>query len=550
VDASPKGGLRVKKLICLVLIATLVALPGLAASVADFGARGDGVTDDTMAFFKAIAKGGTVVVPKQSGRCYVVSDKLDFADSKVAFLLRPNTTIEGEGGPTICSTSTFVFGNANGHVKIDGLTFEGTGALVLLATKNHQVSGVTFTNNRVQNLTSMAPKGAGLLEWGILVDSLISGNTFQNFWPGGFAANGTNVRVVFPNQENGAPCYNSPDGQACDIGITGISIAGGAARTTISHNKFIQMAADALAINIRPDQLTASSHVDATGLVIDSNEFIQNHRMGIEIGGFGSCHGPNDECDFALVPFNGPIIKGNLFRDPALPYWHTFGYSLVFNGSLKATIINNTATNDNTLNCYGNSIGQGFEHAANSLLFQGNVITSARNACAQNKGWNGYAVLGGVVTQIPQGKAIYENNVVCGAGGSHGFNPETASVPMVLGSNYEAEVCPFGNNTGTSNIVASLSPAQVNQGLATWDLVVVSTLSINHVEFFVDGQLIRLQELSDVNPEFRTTRQWRYHAMVDTTKTKRGSHVLTAVVTDVSGAKKMLMQNFVSPLHP
>ncbi len=520
-----------------------------AASVANFGAKGDGVTDDTQAFANAIAAGGTVTVPKQSGRCYVLNGANPFAGSTVSLLLPPNVNLQGQNNPSLCSTNSqtgFILG-ATGNVKIDGLTFDGTGGLLMITTSsNHQVSGITFTNNKVMNLTSMTPQGAGLLEWGILTNSNISNNVFQNFWPGGYAANANNQAVLFPNNgPNGTPCYNSPDGSLCDVGISGMSIVGGLATTSITHNKFAQIANDAMNVNFRPDQLTTASHIDAKGVVIASNEFVQIHRMGIEMGGFGDCNGA---CDFSLAPLNAPVIKNNYFHNPTMPFWHTFGYSLVFNGSVNATIINNTSTNDNTSNCYGNAAGDGFEHAANSLIFQGNVVTSAWDACGSQHGWAGYVILGGIDTLIPQGNATYQNNVTCGQGASNGFSAETTSVPMVVQNNFQAESCPFGNSTASTGMTTTFTTPknQTVSASGTWQVAVVSTLSIVNVQFFLDANTtpIATQELSSMNTGFASTRQWLYHTTLNTSTLSNGIHNIKAVVTDVSGAQQAVTQSF------
>src|SRR6202012_2570991 len=152
--------------------------------------------------------------------------------------------------------------------------------------------------------------------------------------------------------------------------------------------------------------------------------------------------------------------------------------------------------------------------------FQGNVISSARDACAQKKGWGGYAVLGGIDAQTPQGKALYRNNVTCGEAASHGFYAETTTVPMVLENNFQADACPFGDKTGVSSIVASFTSPN-NQTLntsGTFNIAVVSTLSIGNVQFYVDSSQTPAitQELSDVNSNFASNRQWLYHAALST----------------------------------
>ena len=531
-----------------------------AASVTDYGAVGDGVTDDTAAFAAAIAAGGTINVPLQSGACYAINGSTGFAGVNVGLMLPAGVTLQGQNHPTLCSNNSnnyFILGNQDGNIKIDGITFQGTDALIVAADPNtHHVSNVTFTNNAVQHIP-VTVGGAGVATWGLLMNSNISYNLFWDIWQGGYAQNGTNMSVLFPNDgPGGTPCYNSTDGYLCDTGESGLSMGGGAVNTIVSHNVFRQVQSDAFFINVRPEQLSDATHVDSGTVEVSWNEFDQIHRIGIEIGGFNDCYGTNGACDFSLPPFSGLTIKNNWFHDPAMSYWHTFGYSIVPNGALNTQFINNAAIMDNLTDCYGNATADAVEIASNTMNYQGNVNASAYNACGQHGWGGGYTILGGLNTQIAtQTPApIFQNNVNCGTGGTagNGFGEESGSRPWTVQYNFAAETCPQGAGTavGTSNIALSFtSPdGQADSGSSvTFSNAIVSTLPIGHVQWFVDGSTtpIATQELSNVNNNFATTLQWLYSTVLNTSALTNGTHKVTAVATDVSNATQSVTQSFV-----
>lgn len=134
------------------------------ADVRDYGAKGDGVTDDTQAFLKASAANSSVYVPIGS---YLVKD--------LVLNAVPNLTLHGAGKiiqgtdtPTLISNCT--------DLKISGIYFEGrvndgkSGVLRLRGCSRASVSDCVFSG--------MGDLGGLILETSTHVS--ITGNTFLN----------------------------------------------------------------------------------------------------------------------------------------------------------------------------------------------------------------------------------------------------------------------------------------------------------------------------------------------------------------------------------
>lgn len=531
----------------LVLLLTAPSSP--RAATVDFTGNGDGKMDNTASLKAAIRKagsGGTVRLPK-AANCFALNAAVPFEGSSVAVVLPPNITLQGSD-TKFCSANPdqgYLFGSLAGNFKIDGVTFEGTQALMVSGGHNpdhHFVSNITLTHDVFENITSMNPQGAAVVLYGQVRKLTFDSNKVQNIWQGGFDANSTNLSVLFPNNgPGGGPCYNSQDGQLCDVGRGGVLVIGGCSYCAFTHNVFQKIQSNGLSINVRPEQLSTAYHVDAPGLVIADNEFVRIHRMSIEIGGFGTCIG---ECDFTVVPFTGPVIERNFVHHPQMPYWHSFGLSIVFNGSTDAVFRNNSVVNENTTNCYGGTVGQAFEHAANSLNFIGNVVSSLRAPCEKLHGWNGNVILGGINTNIPQGLAIYQNNKICGPDvGDIGIGKETQAVPMRTQYNYAANTCPEGQAIATSKMSISFTtPANrvSGSGPGSVSVGVKSTLSVAQVEFFLDDSsaAFAVQKTNDISPTFSSDLLWLYHGQLPANQAVSGPHKVRVVATDVAGGRQ------------
>lgn len=96
-----------------------------AVSVLDFGAKGDGATDDHAAFTAALATGKPIIVPA-SAQPYLLSNYLDFASGAVLI---------GEGRPTLKATVTgrLLRFNALSNALVQGVVLNGNKAGVVAA---------------------------------------------------------------------------------------------------------------------------------------------------------------------------------------------------------------------------------------------------------------------------------------------------------------------------------------------------------------------------------------------------------------------------------
>jgi parallel beta-helix repeat protein len=139
-----------------------------SVSVKDFGAVGDGVTDDTAAFQAALNVGGTVVVPKPSVE-YLISGQL--------LVTQSGTTLHGLGMPTIRVAT-----GANNMLKVKAsfFTLENfrlyagsplSAAVIMIDTANHALTNIRVSNIRGENLFGFYEDNAGS---NLLINAVIS----------------------------------------------------------------------------------------------------------------------------------------------------------------------------------------------------------------------------------------------------------------------------------------------------------------------------------------------------------------------------------------
>jgi len=450
-----------------------------------------------------------------SGNCLLGGTELSMAAG--AFL---------GGSATLSYTgSGFAVGsNANGGT-ITGLTFDGGGIELPAGNQN----GWTIVFNTIQNVTSGRD--------GVYIETLkgaattISHNAFKNIWQGGY-----------PNLPSGmtpAQC-----GQDCLAG-NGIFFHNGIDNTTIDDNRLDEIGYDGIK-GFWDGFMGNTNPYLGHNVVISNNVITHYHRIGIEVqaAGQGNCPGG---CNYNIVPTDGTVAKNNFVYLPALTN-NVFAFSLMIGGT-NAQIINNTGNND-VGTCYVRA-GIGLENSMQGGVLQGNVIGSIPQSCYQN-GWADFLASG--YTQA--GKTDYfQNNLFCGPG-SHaqgsvmsGQDPYD-NATLVETADAWIDACPEGTDISSSNItIAFTSPSGQSfpsGGQGTFDVSVVSNLSIKQVDFFVDGAGAKVasQEVQDVNQDFATDHAWHYHATFDTTALSSGSHTLTAYATDVSNAVQSASQSF------
>ena len=194
-------------------------------SVTDFGAVGDGVTDDTAAIQAAIdavetAGGGEVVLPPGT---YRTTAELDAKD-------RTNPIrISGHG-----KFNTYIYGD-----------FIAPGDAIL---------DVSFTTNAAR-INGVDVKGLGLISNGVLGDPMglramrAQGSTFQDLWsPGNFTATyggmfNINLMMTQVNNCQVIDCHFAGGFQPVPFDLTGATFSGSSAGTTLTATTAVFTAA-------------------------------------------------------------------------------------------------------------------------------------------------------------------------------------------------------------------------------------------------------------------------------------------------------------------
>jgi Pectate lyase superfamily protein/Ricin-type beta-trefoil lectin domain-like len=272
---------------CAITLSLLLfcAAAANAASVKDFGAKGDGVTDDTSAIQNAVnlTSSGTLLFP---GGTYKISNTI-YLLSNVTYQGQ-NAKLQGNGYFWLMETAW----NA-ANITIQGFTFD-SGGLDL----NGTVTGLTLTGNTFQNLTTDNSGGNWTLTNAVfagsggLRSSKISGNKFTNL-----IVAGSSTGDYHGNQA---------------LWFYGLD------STSIDHNTFDHINE---AIKVCLDNKYQSNNI-----YIGHNTFTNIHRMGMEIQGAMGC-------GESAPAINGPdtynmVIEYNSFTQPLKPYWWTYPISL------------------------------------------------------------------------------------------------------------------------------------------------------------------------------------------------------------------------------
>jgi Abnormal spindle-like microcephaly-assoc'd, ASPM-SPD-2-Hydin len=467
---------------------------------------------DLGAIQSAVNAGGAVSI---TGVCALGSAAISVGNSVVI-----------TGTAQLNSSGSFVFVIWSNNVSISGLTFNGAG-LHLIGVP--QQSGFLFTNNTIQNTNG----NNGITVDGILRTSNISRNRFSSIAPNGFAAM-TYATLGF------ATCYSQG---SCDTAGVGIVIYGGIDQTTIDNNSFDLIANDAM--HIGWNLIAADAYYFLTkNNDISYNTFSRVHRIGIEaqaIWSYPKC-GINgaSSCDMSHDFSTNTTIKGNYFHDPVMTYVETYAYSLAVWGD--GQYINNAGIDNFTS---GQTPGYGIEDMGNNVLTQGNVMAADYIAGATPHGWAAGIIYG---SQAPGSIFTTQNNVLCGdAATTRNFGDEpNSSGTKVNQYNYVANSCPNAGALTQSGITLAYVSPQVSATNGIWQLSAISALPIKYVQFFLDGSAAPFvtQEVQDVSATFAADRKWMYHATINASTLKAGSHTIVAKATDVAGATQSVAQTF------
>jgi hypothetical protein len=316
-----------------------------ATSVKDFGAKGDGSTDDTVAIQAAVdtTTSGTLSFPAGT---YIIRNPIH---------LHGDTVYQGEGNPVLTGTggnSIFIFPDTGANnITISGLVFDN--GQIRTSGAGEVPKNVHITGNMFQNLTVQSGNwtiNSAIFGEGGLSQSSIDHNTFRNIM-----ANGS----------------TRPDGTINSIDTSNSAIMEyGLDQTNIDSNTF-----DFVGEGIR---VCFSQQYPSNNVHIGLNTMTRIHRMGMEIQSGQGC-GSN-------APINGPntnniIIENNSITNWADAYWGSFGISFADpapEGGNGVIIRNNyiVGTEASYWPAQGSAgnYGYGLETAGLGLQVYGNVV--------------------------------------------------------------------------------------------------------------------------------------------------------------------------------
>ena len=464
---------------------------------------------------KSAGSGGTVTI---TGTCALGSATLVPAGPVI---INGSALLNYSGGGDIVSYS----GNS---LVVNGLTFQGGG---IHGTSSHYQGAWSITNCKFQNISTTNSSYGAILIDHILAGSPytpgpnnISNNTFTNIW------------------QNGYP-WNTGSGSE-GIAGSGIWFQGGLDQTIVDSNTFVKIGYNAIKGFFDNQYGTSPGWALTSHNIVISNNVMTNvHRIGIEFQGIGGGNCPGG-CNYSQNPNDGLVMKGNFFHAPSVPVNNQFAYSALFGGT-NSQYINNVGVVEVT--ACGFRPGIALESGLNGGTVQGNVFGSVVTTCNPS-GWATYITDSYAHSGVTN---TYQDNVLCGTGEPAPLDKNATGATVVDRYNYKAATCPNTPNLATSNISALAFTSANNQsfpsgGSGTWNLAVVSTLSLRYVQFFIAGSTtpIATQEIQDTNTNFSSDRKWLYHATFNTSGLSGGSHTITAKATDVSGATQSITQTF------
>lgn len=240
-------------------------------TVKDFGAVGDGVTDDSAAFQSAINASNSVIVTPGT---YVINTPLTAVSGM---------NLVGLGSPTLKTTVSgnhIIAGVSLSDIKIDGVKFEGAGSSV---TPNNIFSGGDFTDT-------------GLCTFNLSTDVRVTNCEFKNFY-NGFSAIRSSRLWFERNRVSNWKKFGVELSESCDFTVdhnhiansdaTGAFESYGVMATGDSYNGN-ESFANSISFNIIRNIKCWDGIMthEVNGLRVIGND-IRGVRNGIDIGGAG-----------------------------------------------------------------------------------------------------------------------------------------------------------------------------------------------------------------------------------------------------------------------
>jgi nitrous oxidase accessory protein NosD len=322
---------------------TLSALLSDSISVEDFGATGNGVTDDSAAFLAAVAAG----LPIRLGpKTYIVNGPLSLAS-------------------TTCVTLIGVSGRTTLRRLSQG---SGSGWITLSASLVH-VEGIIFDAN-----TSLTGSANGVTIPATCVRSTFERCAFTNAVSGDGLAFSTSDPVFARHAVIGCEAYGNSNGIAC-LAADGLTVSA----CHLHDNKAAGLYVD----------YVDPSHVIKTRLTTIVGNQSWNNEIGILIGDYSSTYASppvitNETADAAIC-----LIASNICHDNTEYGIVSQGYNILVHGNLvynnggsnlnNGGILANSWASSITNNIVTNHLGFGIDAgAANFTLLSGNLVTTSR----------------------------------------------------------------------------------------------------------------------------------------------------------------------------
>ena len=187
------------------------------------------------------------------------------------------------------------------------------------------------------------------------------------------------------------------------------------------------------------------------------------------------------------------------------------------------------------------------EEAIQNGTVQGNVFASDHQPASNGSITRGWGAYWNSSTTGTEWTAVHQMNVVCGEGDKEIQREGVAKYgypKFVDQYNYRADTCWNAGKLSKSNIDVQSAGLDKRSETVTWRVNVVSALSIDKVEFFLDDTAtpIGTQTVQDINTSFERDRKWPYHVSMQAAELSPGLHTLVAKATDVGGSIQSVTQ--------
>lgn len=389
----------------------LVAALANAATVKDYGAKGDGNTNDSPAIQNAInaTSSGMLVFPAGT---YKLSSPL---------YLKGNITYQGQGSPILTGTnggSIFIFPQSSANnITITGLTFDN--GQIRTEGNNEVPKNIKITGNVFQNLTVQSSNWtlkSAIFGSNGMSQSSIDHNVFSN------------IMVNGKTRPDGT--INSIEDFATGVFMYGLD------RTAIVNNTFNTVGEG---IKVCFTQTYASQDIN-----IAYNTFDKLHRMGMELQDANGCGHQN-----TITPTTNLTVEYNDIHLNNDPYWNSFGISIAMPPAVKPIVRNNRIVGE--LPIALNVPGIGIEAGGQSAQVYGNTV----------EGYYDLAIgIFGGSTNVQ-----YHDNYACSLGSSRMFIGDEHG-PTPNESLYNNKIVAHCPSSGIPNPIVTNPPPVVSISVA------------------------------------------------------------------------------------